>query len=44
MIRKSGCLIAIVGGAILFVAIIYIVGKYLPYDTTGEGPWPENYR
>ena len=28
----------------LWLIIVYVLTVWFPYDTTGEGPWPENYR
>jgi len=43
MSRKS-FVIAALCSVVLGAAIVYVLGKWFPYDTFGEGPWPENYR
>jgi len=40
--RKTLC-VAVIASAVLWAAIVYVAGRYLPWDTTGEGPKPENY-
>ena len=44
MSRRSGCMIIIIGSVLLWGAILYVAGLSYPFDTEGEGPWPENYR
>lgn len=41
--RRIGCAAGIIALVISCVAI-YAAGKWWPYDTTGEGAKPENYR
>jgi len=37
MTKRSGIIVAIVGSALLWALILYVAGRYLPFDTTGEG-------